>query len=81
MSRFKRTTNRGNWSSKDMGKGIEAVMKGMKIREAAERYGVPKSTLNERVIAKRNGLTVKLEPKLGRYDTIFTKEQEEVLKR
>ena len=76
MSRYKRSTTQG--TSEMMSAAIQSVtQKGLIIREAAERHGVPKSSLGERVKALRsNNNIISLAPKLGRYTTVFTREEE-----
>ena len=38
-----------NWSDVNMEKAVAAVEKGKSIRRSAEKYGVPQSTLHDRV--------------------------------
>lgn len=49
------------------------------IRSAAERYGIPKSTLSDRVKGLKMQKEVTFEPKLGRYQPTFERKYEDIL--
>ena len=69
-------TNRGAWDLNSMKNAVNLVMNGATIREASERYEVPKSTLGERVKAIKNGKEIVMEPHMGKFKRTFTDEQE-----
>lgn len=73
MPQFKgRTTNRGKWNEISMKEAVTVVMeKKLTIRLAAEKYDVPRSTLQDRVKALKNGQEVIFKPKLGRFESTF----------
>lgn len=77
---YKRKSDRGKWSVQDM---KEAVMKvrntELSVRQAAEQYNVPKSTLQRRV-AMKNKIVSEDEKYLGRYRQVFTEIQETEIK-
>ncbi|KAJ8975956.1 hypothetical protein NQ317_011924 [Molorchus minor] len=82
VSTYKRKSDRQKWSAESMKQAIEKVFTGvMGLRKASDAYNVPKTTLKRRVqFYRRNQdiskATVK---KMGRFNTIFTKQQEEEL--
>ena len=43
------------WENISMQKALKEVEEGMPLRRAAERYGVPKSTLHDRPVISRGG--------------------------
>lgn len=73
MPKFKGpTSNRGKWDGNKMKEAIVCVMEGkLTVRLAAERYDVPRSTLQDRVKALKSGQEVVFKPKLGRFDSTF----------
>ncbi|XP_045449069.1 uncharacterized protein LOC123657592 [Melitaea cinxia] len=83
---YKRKTDRGTWEEDDMRKAVRAVLsETIGFLRASTTYNVPKSTLERRVRKARcagddadsdNDCGKK---KLGRYKTVFTREQEEEL--
>lgn len=77
---YQRTTNRQSWSQEAMVSAIKEVMEGRSgCKRASDTFGVPKSTLEEKVKkARSNNLTPELaaEKRLGRFRTIFSNEQE-----
>lgn len=79
MRKFKgRSTNRRNWTEKEMETAVNADK--IDIREAARRYGVLKSTLNDYVKGIREGKEIKFKPKLcNRFTPTFPEEFEENL--
>lgn len=74
MTKFKgRTTTRGSWTVDAMKAGMDNVLSGaMSVREAAIRFNVPKSSLQDRIACIRQGQECALEPKLGRFTSTFT---------
>lgn len=81
MPKFKgRSTNRGNWTETEMKTAVNAVLEDkIDMREAARRYGVPKSTLYDYVKGIREGKELKFKPKLGRFTPTFPEELENAL--
>lgn len=67
----KRTTQIASWSVEKMSQALEAIRNGTSIRLASKQYGVPYSSIRDRL---RTGICTA--PKLGR-STIFTPVQEE----
>lgn len=63
----------GSWSTDDLENAFDAIKDGMSLRKAAKEYGIPFSTLRDRLKIRKT-----VEPKLGKYAT-FTKEQEEMM--
>lgn len=80
---FKMGKIRHKWNEDQMKKAIEkVVIREMTVREASERFSVPKSTLGDRVKALQLGKEVKIKPSLGNstsFPKTFTAEQEEML--
>lgn len=75
-----RTTNRGSWNEQTMKNAVDFVLEGkMGVREAAHRFGVPKSSLHDRVTQLRKGEQIKLQPKLGRFEPTFIDIEEQLL--
>lgn len=81
MPKFKgKQTRRGDWDENAMKQAILCVReKKISIREAADKYGVPRSTLQDRLKAISRGQEVNLQAKLGRFDNTFTEEQSQQL--
>ena len=81
MSKHKnRTTSRGSWNEQTMKNAVDFVLEGkMGVREAAHRFGVPKSSLHDRVTQLRKGEQIKLQPKLGRFEPTFIDIEEQLL--
>lgn len=56
MRNYKRKTTRQEWDATQMQRAIEAVNNGeIGIRKASVNYGVPKSTLEDRVNKLKSG--------------------------
>lgn len=51
----------------------------MTIREASERFNVPKSTLFDKVKLLRQGKEAELKPVMGRFKKTFSEEYEQLL--
>ena len=47
--KYKRVSNKGDWTTEQMANAIRAVTRGMKVREACKRFEVPRSTLRDRI--------------------------------
>ncbi|XP_052752615.1 uncharacterized protein LOC128201064 [Galleria mellonella] len=77
MPKFKgRITPRGNWDENKMKQAIRCVLeKKISVREAAERYDVPRSTLQDRIKAVGSGQEAQFKPTLGRYEHTFSENQ------
>lgn len=74
---YRRKTDRGKWSAQDMLEAAQKVRdKELSLRQAAEQYNVPKSTL-ERRVTNKNKIVKENEKYLGRYRKVFSDEQEE----
>lgn len=84
---YKRKTDRGTWEEDDMRRAVRAVLsETMGFLRASATYNVPKSTLERRVRKARCAEDADTDSdndygkkKLGRYKTVFNKEQEEEL--
>lgn len=84
---YKRKTDRGIWEEDDMSRAVRAVRnETMGFLRASATYNVPKSTLERRVRKARCAEDADTDSdndygkkKLGRYKTVFNKEQEEEL--
>uniref|UniRef100_A0A146KT86 Tigger transposable element-derived protein 6 n=1 Tax=Lygus hesperus TaxID=30085 RepID=A0A146KT86_LYGHE len=82
--KYKRKTSRGSWSSESMVLAVRAVLDNeMGYLKASRTYGVPQSTLEDRVRKIRKG---EVSPNkgsqkkgLGRHHPVFSKTQEEEL--
>ncbi|KAJ8957511.1 hypothetical protein NQ318_020545 [Aromia moschata] len=73
---YKRKTDRGKWSAQDMTEAIRKIRNNeLSVRQAAEQYNVPKSTLQRRVTNK-NKIVTESEKYLGRFRQVFSVEQE-----
>jgi transposase-like protein len=72
-----RTTSRGEWSEENMKRAIQDVLdRKMSERAAAERYEVPRTSLQDHVKAVTQGQQIILKPILGRFQQTFTPECE-----
>lgn len=82
VSTYKRKSNRQEWSVENMGQAIQMVSTGaMGLRKASDTYNVPKTTLKRKVelYRKNKNIGQATAKKMGRFGTVFTKEQEEEL--
>lgn len=81
MPKFKgRVTTRGAWDLDKMKEATDNVLSmKMSVREAAEKFGVPKSSIHANVIKVRRGESIDFRPKLGRYENTFSDELEDEL--
>ncbi|XP_072401149.1 uncharacterized protein [Diabrotica undecimpunctata] len=71
---------KGNWDPANMRKAVEKVLNNeMSARQAAERYQIPQTTLNDRVSAIKNNKEISIEPVMGRFHNTFSPEHEETL--
>lgn len=71
---------KGRWDSENLKIAIEKVIKKkMSLREAASRYGIPTTTLYDKLKLIREGKEVELKPVLGRFTKTFSSEYENVL--
>jgi len=71
---------KGSWKEDTLKKALDAVMsKKKKIREAAVKYGIPKSTLHDKLALLKTGAEITLQPKIGRYTKTFQPDHEELL--
>lgn len=77
---YVRKTNRQSWSQESMAAAISEVLEGrMGYRKASASFGVPQSTLEDRVRkARQENLSAECaaEKRLGRFHTIFSEAQE-----
>jgi len=76
MPKFKgRTTSRGEWYEENMKRAIQDVLdREMSERAAAKRYTVPRTSLQNRVKAVKQGQKVILKTLLGHFQQTFTPE-------
>ena len=81
MPKFKgRTTSRGEWSEENTKRAIQDVLDSkMSETVAAERYEVPRTSLQDRVKAVKQGQQIILKPIQGRFQQTFTPEYERQL--
>jgi hypothetical protein len=73
MPKFKgRTTSCGEWSEENMKRAIQDVLDHkMSERMAAERYKVPRTSLQDHVKAAKQGQQIILKPILGRFQHLL----------
>ncbi|KAK9728872.1 CENP-B N-terminal DNA-binding domain [Popillia japonica] len=66
---------KGSWDPMNMRKAVEKVISNeISARQAADRYQVPRTTLNDRIIAIKRGKEMSTEPLMGRFlNTLNTK--------
>ncbi|XP_046968875.1 MFS-type transporter clz9-like [Vanessa cardui] len=69
---YKRKTDRANWSQENLAKAMEEAKKTSKLR-ASKMYGIPYATLHRHI---ESGSSKK---KLGRFESVFTPEEEKEL--
>ena len=50
------------------------------MRTAANKFGVPKSSLQDRISRRKQGMEFRVAPKLGRFENTFSDRYEEELK-
>lgn len=71
---------KGVWESNKLKLAIEKVMNlKMTIREASVRFGVPKSTLFDKIKLLKQGKEVEFRPVMGRFRKTFSDEYEHLL--
>uniref|UniRef100_A0A8D8X868 HTH psq-type domain-containing protein n=1 Tax=Cacopsylla melanoneura TaxID=428564 RepID=A0A8D8X868_9HEMI len=79
VSNYKRKSKRQEWDATAMERAIEAVTSGrMGMKTAATSFQVPRTTLRRRV-ANKNLRATGNKKTLGRFQTVFTAEQEQEL--
>lgn len=79
---YKRTTNRQSWDEENMKRAIMEVIEGNSgYRVASRNFSVPQSTLEDRVkkYRKNKNLKTAAEKGLGRFKTIFSAQQENMI--
>lgn len=83
MSRYVRKTDRQSWSEEEMANAVKAVVNGeMGYRKASNAFNVPQTTLERKVKkAREQNISSEkaAEKKLGRYQSVFSKDQENEL--
>ncbi|XP_011496614.1 PREDICTED: CENP-B homolog protein 2-like [Ceratosolen solmsi marchali] len=80
VRKYKRKTNRQQWGKNKMIEAVNAVLEGMQMKIAAQKFNIPKTTLMRWYEkAKCNDIET-YDVKLGRFKTVFTAEQEYQLK-
>jgi len=72
--KYKRKTDRANWSEESLAKAIKEAKK-TSVLKASKIYSIPYATLHRHI---KSGSSKK---KLGRFESVFTSEEEEVLLR
>lgn len=53
MGKYTRITNKASWSAANMQRALDEIAKGAKIRNVAQRFNIPRSTLHDRVKGRR----------------------------
>lgn len=80
MPKFINKNIRGQWDEEHMRTAVRKVLDNeLAIRDAAKRYGVPKSTLADKVKHLKNNEETQLIPSLGRYRCTFPANYEQEL--
>jgi len=73
---------RHKWDESNMKQAIEQVLLNkLTIRQASERFAVPKSTLGDRIKSLSQGQEIEVKPELGslQLKRTFTDDQEQIL--
>lgn len=71
---------KGKWESENLKLAVDKVMnQNMTIREASERFSVPKSTLFDKVKLLKEGKEAVFKPVMGRFKKTFSDEYEDLL--
>lgn len=71
---------KGIWDTNNLKLACDNVLnRKMTIREASERFNVPKSTLFDKVKLLRQGKEAELKPVMGRFKKTFSEEYEQLL--
>ncbi|KAK9695025.1 CENP-B N-terminal DNA-binding domain [Popillia japonica] len=71
---------KGTWDPTNMRKAVEKVIDNeMSARQAADRYQVPRTTLNDRISAIQRGKEMSTERLMGRFHNTFSLEHEKIL--
>lgn len=71
---------KGCWTEENMKHAMNDVLMGkISIREAVRVYGVPKSSLHDRINKIKKGKEANVPPKLGRFELTFSETYEEEL--
>lgn len=80
MPKFTNNNIRGQWDEDHMRRAVRKVLDNdLSIREAAKRYGVPKSTLADKIKHLKTNGEIQLIPSLGRYHCTFPANYEQQL--
>lgn len=76
MPKFKgRTSDRGKWDENKMKEAVKCVTEGkFSLRQAADRYDVPKSSLHDRLKILKSGKEIAFISKLGRFEATFSEQ-------
>lgn len=70
-------TKKGKWDEENMKKAVDGMLAGkFTLREAADRFSVPRSTLSDRVCAIKKGKSIKITPSMGGFKQTFDNELE-----
>lgn len=74
MPTFKgRRTNSGKWDENKIKEAVKCVVEGnLSVRQAADRYDVPRSSLHDRLKCLKSGKETDFQPKLGRFVPTFS---------
>jgi len=71
---------KGSWNKDALKTALDKIMsKEISLREASTKYGIPKSTLHDKVAYLKIGKEIVLKPKLGKFTKTFSSEYEEQL--
>ena len=86
VKKYKRKTNRGEWSEESMKKAVEAVVEGkMGYMLAGKTFSVPQTTIERKVKGARensppsSSTNIKVKVSLGPKQPVFTEEEENEL--
>lgn len=80
MKKGRKKLERGKWNADSMKKAVDKVLtEKLTVRTAAKMFGIPKSSLNDKVLSIKQKKVTVFHPKLGRYTQTFDPATEEIL--
>lgn len=71
---------KGSWDEHSLKTAVDKILSNeISLRQASSKYGIPKSTLHDKVASLKSGKEIELQPKVGRFTKTFSSEYEEQL--
>lgn len=77
--RYRRKTEQPKWTEEDARRAVQAISNGSTIKNAADRFGVPKTCIIRRLQKQKKKASSSI-PTRGSFVPVFTEEEERELK-